>query len=318
MNADLHRIVWNAARQMRMVVQETARSAGKAPGTTTGAAAIVAAAVLALGPARAQIVADPGAPGHRATILATPNGIPLVNIVTPNAAGVSHNIYRQFDVGANGAVINNARTAVQSNIGGIVGANPWLAKGSARVILNEVNSSAPSYLRGPMEIAGSKAELIIANPSGIQVQGGGFINVSRATLTTGAPQINAFGGIDSYRVTGGTIGVSGNGLDASGTEFAALYARMVSINGGVWGGGELRVVTGANDVSADGAPGVTFVSTPGAPSALTWLAPVTTRSSPPPHTPPLVDTIRAYSAANSVPLASRPLPLTPMVPPVTR
>ncbi|MDM0030484.1 toxin C-terminal domain-containing protein [Variovorax sp. J31P216] len=117
-------------------------------------------------------------------------------------------------------------------------------------------------MRGYVEVAGPRAEVIIANPSGIQVEGGGFINAHRVTLTTGVPQLNAFGGIESYRVTGGAIGVSGAGLDARDTEFAALYARMVSINAAVWGGGELRVVTGANQVSADGAPGVAANVTP--------------------------------------------------------
>lgn len=197
-------------------------------------------------------------------MLTAPNGVPLINITAPSAAGVSRNVYRQFDVNANGAILNNSRTAVQTQLGGFVQGNPWLARGSARVILNEVNSSAPSYLRGYVEVAGPKAEVIIANPSGIQVQGGGFINASRATLTTGVPQMNAAGGIESYRVSGGTIGVSGAGLDARGTEFAALYARMVSINAGVWAGGELRVVTGANQVSAESGLPTTPVAGTGA------------------------------------------------------
>lgn len=257
MNKLRYRVIFSAARGMLVAVQETARSAGKAAGTTVGAVGVTAAALLALTPAHAQIAADPNAPGNqRPTVLAAPNGVPVVNIVTPSAAGVSRNVYRQFDVNAQGAILNNSRTAVQSQLGGYIGANPWLASGSARVILNEVNSSSPSYLRGYVEVAGPKAEVIIANPSGIQVQGGGFINANRVTLTTGVPQLNVYGGIESYRVSGGSIDVSGSGLDASGTEFAALYARMVSINAGVWGGGELRVVTGANQVSADGAPGV--------------------------------------------------------------
>ncbi|MDM0030084.1 hemagglutinin repeat-containing protein [Variovorax saccharolyticus] len=260
MNKLRYRVIFSVARGMLIAVQETARSAGKAAGTTAGvvgAVGVTTAALLAASPALAQIAGDPSAPGNqRPTVLAAPNGVPIVNIVTPSAAGVSRNVYRQFDVNAQGVILNNSRTAVPSKLGGNIAANPWLATGPARVILNEVNSSSPSYLRGYVEVAGPKADVIIANPSGIQVQGGGFINSNRVTLTTGGPQLNAYGGIESYRVTGGSIGVSGNGVDFSGTEFAALYARMVEINGGVWGGGELRVVTGANQIGADGAPGV--------------------------------------------------------------
>jgi len=54
MNKNLHRIVFNATRGMRMVVQETARSAGEASGTTPAltTAAVAGALMLAL-PAQA-------------------------------------------------------------------------------------------------------------------------------------------------------------------------------------------------------------------------------------------------------------------------
>ena len=151
MNKHLHRIVFNAARGTRMVVQETARSAGKAGSGATGAVLSAAALASALisAPLHAQIVADPGAPGRqRPTVLVAPNGVPLVNIQTPSAAGVSRNTYSQFDVQRNGAVLNNSRVNVQTQLGGWVQGNPWLATGSARVILNEVNSANPSQLRG--------------------------------------------------------------------------------------------------------------------------------------------------------------------------
>ena len=126
MNRRFHRVVFNAARQARVVVQETAKSAGKATGATS---AVLATTFALLGaPASAQIAADPFAPGsQRPTILAAPNGVPLVNITTPSAAGVSINQYHQFDVNANGAILNNAVGTVQTQLGGYVQGNPWLA-----------------------------------------------------------------------------------------------------------------------------------------------------------------------------------------------
>ncbi|RTD83401.1 filamentous hemagglutinin N-terminal domain-containing protein [Variovorax atrisoli] len=266
MNRHLHRIVFNAARGMRMVVQENATSTGKGAskatkasgGTRVGTTALVPmligvalAGMLAAPSAQAQIVGAPNVPGNlRPTVLMAPNGVPLVNIQTPSAAGVSRNVYDQFNVGANGAILNNSRVNVQTQLGGFVQGNPFLATGPARIILNEINGGAPSQLRGYLEVAGQRAEIIIANPAGISVDGGGFINASRATLTTGTPQFNAIGGLDSFLVRGGTVTVDGAGLDARTTDYAAILARAVQLNAAIYAT-DLKVVTGANQISAD-------------------------------------------------------------------
>ncbi len=198
----------------------------------------------------AQIVADTGAPaGQRPAIAEAANGVPLINIQTPSAAGVSRNAYSQFDVQQQGAILNNARTDAQTQLGGWVQANPWLAGNSARVILNEVNSVNPSLLHGYVEVAGSRAQVVIANPAGISCDGCGFINANRATLTTGTPIVTA-GNVEGYRVQGGMITISGAGLDASRTDYADLIARAVQVNAGIWGQ-ELSVVAGSSEMSAN-------------------------------------------------------------------
>ena len=83
--------------------------------------------------------------------------MPLVNIQTPSAAGVSRNTYSQFDVNNNGSILNNSRSNVQTQLGGFVQGNPYLATGTARIILNEVNSTNPSYLNGYVEVASSQS-----------------------------------------------------------------------------------------------------------------------------------------------------------------
>jgi filamentous hemagglutinin len=207
--------------------------------------------VLVAFPGQAQIAGAPNVPGNlRPTVLVAPNGTPLINIQTPSAAGVSRNVYSDFNVGTNGAILNNSRSNVQTQLGGIVQGNPYLATGSARIILNEVNSGNPSQLRGYIEVGGQRAEVVIANPAGINVDGAGFINASRTTLTTGTPQFNAYGGLDSFLVRGGTITINGAGFDASKTDYAAVLARAVEANAGIWAT-ELKVVTGADQISAD-------------------------------------------------------------------
>ena len=215
--------------------------------------------------AYAQIRSDANAPGNqRPTILNTANGLPQVNIQTPSAAGVSRNQYSQFDVDGRGVVINNSRTNTSTQLGGMVQGNPWLAQGSARIIVNEVNSSNPSYLNGYIELAGQRAEIIIANPSGISVNGGGFINASSATLTTGSPIING-GNLEGYAVQKGTVTIDGYGLDASLTDYTGILARSVQVNAGIWAN-NLNIVTGANQISADQGSSSPIAGVGGAPS----------------------------------------------------
>lgn len=268
MNKHLHRIIFNAARGQRMVVAETAISHGTAGaggsdasaktftarltkiGLAVGLACGLALALLAPFVVHAQIKADTTAPGtQRPVILQTGNGVPLVNIATPSAAGVSRNVFSQFDVRPNGVILNNVRSnAAKTTIGGYVQANPFLASGAARVILNEVNSSNPTYLNGPTEVAGSRAEVVIANPSGIRVNGGTFLNASGVTLTTGTPVLSG-GNLDAFLVRRGTVDISGLGLDASTADYTRILARAMEVNAGLWAQ-HLTVVTGTNEVKA--------------------------------------------------------------------
>jgi|GEM_PF-4029493 len=98
-------------------------------------ALLVALGHIVLAPSiHAQIVVDTNAPNsQQPTVLEASNGVPLVNIQTPSAAGVSRNTYQQFDVNANGAILNNANTNIQTQLGGWVQGNPWLAQNTARV-----------------------------------------------------------------------------------------------------------------------------------------------------------------------------------------
>ena len=194
------------------------------------------------------IVADPNAPrGQQPTVLQSNNGLPVVNIQTPTRAGVSVNQYRQFDVGEKGAVLNNSHRNVQTQLGGWIQGNPWLARGEARVIVNQVNSADPSRLNGYVEIGGRRADLVIANPAGINVNGGGFINANQVTLGAG----NAV--IQDGRYTGiaqgvGSLNIAGGGLDASRNDYTNLIANAVNVNGGIWAN---RLSVQAGGTSAD-------------------------------------------------------------------
>ncbi len=245
-----------------MVVADIARSgrAGSSPSSRTGyprrqricrvtplTFSLWLASGIVHSVSAAGIVADHNAPGHQQpTIMQTANGTPQINIQTPSAGGVSHNTYSQFDVSNHGVILNNSHKNVQTQLGGMVAGNPWLAKGEARIILNEVNSRNPSQLNGFVEVAGKKAQVVIANPAGISCDGCGFINANRATLTTGQPQMKN-GSLTGFNVERGEIRVAGKGMDASRTDYTDIIARSVKINAGIWAQ-DLKVTTGRNNV----------------------------------------------------------------------
>ena len=72
------------------------------------------------------------------------NGVEVVQINAPNAQGLSHNKYNQFNVYEPGAVLNNATQGGQSVLAGNLGANSNFKDQAANVILNEVVSRIPS------------------------------------------------------------------------------------------------------------------------------------------------------------------------------
>lgn len=228
------------------------------------------ATLMPMSASAAGILADKTAPiAQQPNVTQAANGVPLVNIQTPSAAGVSRNTYSQFDVNQQGAILNNSRVNAQTRLGGWVQGNQNLAGGTARVILNEVNSSNPSLLNGYVEIAGSRAQLVIANPAGISCDGCGFINANRATLTTGTPIMNS-GNLVGYRVGGGSINFSGSGLDARQANYTDVIARAVQVNAGIWAG-QLNVITGTNQVNIDNS---------GNPTIITPITPDTGSSTP--------------------------------------
>ncbi|UPG94222.1 hemagglutinin repeat-containing protein [Luteibacter aegosomatissinici] len=197
--------------------------------------------------AQAQ-VAGAGNPAHRPTVDTAANGTPVVNIVAPTQAGVSHNQYEHFNVDSKGLILNNSASVSQTQQAGYVVGNANLANGAARIIVNEVTSQNASSLRGFTEVAGSRAEVIIANPNGISCDGCGFINTSRGTLVTGTPVFGGDGSLAAFRVTRGTLAINGAGLNGTGTDRLDLIARTVAANARVWAN-ELNVVTGANQVN---------------------------------------------------------------------
>ena len=179
----------------------------------------------------------------------------IINIVKPDSNGLSHNKFTDFNVAGNGIVFNNHTGSAQYNsqLAGALNANANLQGNAAKLILTEVTGTGKTNLNGMLEIAGTKADLVIANPNGIVGKGFGFINVGRATLTTGMPDWGADGKLNGFSVAKGTIDIQSTGLtEDQRTDYRPdkldIMARAIKINDELWANEAINVVAGSNEV----------------------------------------------------------------------
>lgn len=202
--------------------------------------------------AEAPILPDQRAPGNRQPLVQeTENGIPLVNMAAPSAGGVSRNDYDRFNVPEKGAILNNSYTLSKTELAGYVQGNANMAQGPAKIIVNQVISGNPTTMNGFLEVAGHKADVIIANPNGITVNGGGFINTARAILTTGKPEYDNKERLKDFRIDNdATILITGNGLNGKKADTLELYTRAAEIEAAIFGN-TVHVTTGANVIDAN-------------------------------------------------------------------
>jgi filamentous hemagglutinin family protein len=220
--------------------------------------ALPLAALLVPFPVAAQTVQVVVAPGSGNTrVYTTPgaNGVPVVEVNTANAAGLSHNKFTHYNVPTQGLALNNAAPTqfnVNSQLAGTITTN-FNLKAPAGVILNEVVAPNASTIAGFTEIVGGKADLVVANPYGIAVKGGGFINTDRVTLATGTPILGANGALTGLRVGQGELTIAKdaalealNGLNASNVSVLNLLARSVKVDGQL-NAQDLVIATGPHD-----------------------------------------------------------------------
>nr|WP_246451308.1 hemagglutinin repeat-containing protein [Rhizobium paranaense] len=207
---------------------------------------------------------------NQPSVGAAPNGVPLIDIVTPNAAGLSHNKYDNFNVGTQGAILNNFKGEQgTSNLGGVTPGNPNLnGSNPASVILNEVTSSNRSALNGPIEVFGGRADVIVANPNGITCNGCGFINTPHATLTTGVPTIGSDGSLTGFTVNGGDVifeGAGGNFAASPGAvDLFDVVARNIHVNAPIYGK-TVRLTGGASQYNYATGEATALTATSGTP-----------------------------------------------------
>ena len=190
-------------------------------------------------------------------VMQTASDVDQINIAAPNANGMSHNKFENYNVNAGGQIINNfsgknsaeiaagsgANAVTQTQIAGLVTANSNLAtSGSAKVILNEITSGNTSQLLGYTEIAGTKADLILANPNGIACLDCGFINTARLLMVAGSSNFDASGNL-GFNLKEQTlpnlyvplITIDGLGLDVTRTTATDIIASSVKLLSSIYG-----------------------------------------------------------------------------------
>src|SRR5690554_2304347 len=200
--------------------------------------------------AAAAVFSVDSSAGANTQITQAGNGVPLINIATPNGNGLSHNKFTDYNVGQQGLILNNSTDKfTQTQLGGVIIGNNNLNGKSAQLILNEVTGGQASQLKGYTEVASKQAHVVVANPHGITCDGCGFINTPHATLTTGKPIIEQ-GQLKGYDVNGGDIEIAGAGLNASNLSRFDLITRSAKINAELHAN-ELNIITGRNQVEAD-------------------------------------------------------------------
>ncbi|WP_245890076.1 hemagglutinin repeat-containing protein [Celeribacter persicus] len=180
------------------------------------------------------------------------NGTTVLNIGTPNGAGVSHDIYTEFTAGD--LILNNSATNVSTQLGGWIEGNPNLAPGRvAELWIGEVVGGSQTRLNGILEVGGQSMDVVLANEFGITCNGCGFVNTGRTTLTTGTPRLGSDGSLSGFDVKQGTVTIGSGGLNPEGrlsladTSRVDVIARAAAIYGAMRAD-QLNVVAGANVV----------------------------------------------------------------------
>lgn len=176
----------------------------------------------------------------------TVKDVPVLNIVAPNPAGVSHNRFVDYNVQSAGLVLNNAVAAGRSKLAGQLPANPQFSGRAAGLILNEVTSRKASHINGPQEVFGRAADYVLANPNGITVNGASFINTPRASFVVGSPELEdgklkrltTFNGANPLNVGERGVSNSAGALD--------LIAPRISTHGTLTARDDLNVLIGQN------------------------------------------------------------------------
>ena len=257
-------ISWQAARQSAATI--ASRSSADAFSDLMASWRVTGQLLVRWGAQQAEAapITDPTAPIRFTPSITqttgTNGGVPVMNITTPNGAGISLNQLRSLTVDAIGLVMNNSLTGGGTFLGGSVSGNPNLASsGPASTILTQVTGTAPIRINGTVEVFGAPASIIFAAPAGIYLAGAGFTNSPNVTLVTGTPQfLNGSGSqvsfdqaaavgytVNSGRVQIDPVAGTTNGAGIEGTVGSLnLIGQSIGVSAALYAGQQINAIAG--------------------------------------------------------------------------
>ncbi|NNJ16171.1 hypothetical protein CSV86_013540 [Pseudomonas putida CSV86] len=176
------------------------------------------------------------------------NGVPIVNIAAPNANGLSHNQFKDYNVDAKGLILNNAMDRTQATqLGGIIVGNPNFSGRAADIILNEVNGGSPSQLRGYTRWRASPP--MSSSPTPTASPATAAASSTPARHPQHRKPVIENGQLSRYQVDQGNVAIQGAGLNASNVDQFEIITRATQINAQLQAR-KLDIVAGRNDVDA--------------------------------------------------------------------
>ena len=192
----------------------------------------------------AEVVPDPASIGTRAT--KTASGIDQLDIAAPNKNGTSYNSLKELQVSEQGLILNNNKDIVaNTKIAGYVARNRNLDNSiAANLIITEVTGKNRTNINGTVEVAGKKADLVMANRNGVYINGGNFLNTDRVTLTTGSLEMKN-GDLVAINVSQGQIGIGEKGLNALNLTELELLGKTIDVSGVIKASKETRLLVSA-------------------------------------------------------------------------
>ncbi|WP_048736551.1 two-partner secretion domain-containing protein, partial [Necropsobacter massiliensis] len=170
-------------------------------------------------------------PNNRNTkIKYTENKVLIVDVAKPGNDGISDNHFSKFNV-ENGSVFNNSLQEGNSYLVGHLDKNQNFDKQTAKAILTQVTGSEMSKIRGGLEVFGDKADLLLVNPNGVNINGVQTFNTDRFVVSTGEvaqPQDGV-----NLSVKRGTVTIDENGLATDGLKYLDIVAKKIEQKGAI-------------------------------------------------------------------------------------
>ncbi|OOF82489.1 filamentous hemagglutinin N-terminal domain-containing protein [Rodentibacter caecimuris] len=160
----------------------------------------------------------------------TTNGVHIIEIAKPQYDGISDNKFQKFNVG-NGAVFNNSNKEGNSYLVGHLEKNQNFDKDTAKAILTQVTGSQMSKIKGGLEVFGDKADLLIINPNGININGVQTFNTDRFVAST-SNVIDPKNGL-KLSVEKGTVTIDKDGIATDGLKYLDIVAKKIEQKGAV-------------------------------------------------------------------------------------